>query len=71
MLAATAYDLLKSGFSFSIDEWGTIGLGFIVAFITALLVVKWLINYIKQHSFAVFGWYRIVIGFALLIFFLA
>ncbi len=62
MLAATAYDLLKSGFSFTRVEWGTMGLGFIVSFIVALLVVKWLINYIKNHSFTIFGWYRIIMG---------
>lgn len=70
MLAATAYDLLKSGFSFGADEWGTIGIGFIVSFITALLVVRWLIKYVQTHSFAIFGWYRVIIGAILLIFFL-
>ncbi len=70
MLLAAAYDLLKSGFYFSEGEWGTITLGFIVSFITALLVVKWLLRYIKTHSFAIFGWYRIILGIILLIFFL-
>lgn len=62
MLAATAYDLLKSGFSFSLSEWGSIGLGFIVSFFVALVVIKWFLSYIKQHSFETFGWYRIVLG---------
>lgn len=62
MLSATAYDLFKSGFLFSSSEWGNIALGFIVAFFAALVVVKWLINYIKNHSFSAFGWYRIVLG---------
>jgi len=66
MLAATLYDLLKSGFSFGGGEWQTIGLGFIVSFIVALLVVKWLINYIKNHSFVIFGWYRIAIGLVII-----
>lgn len=70
MLAATTYDLMKSGFTFSVEEWGSIGLGFLVAFVTALTVVKWLIDYIKHHSFAIFGWYRIVLGGILLLFFL-
>jgi len=69
MLAATLYDLVKSGFSFSVNDWETIGLGFIVSFITAILVVKWLIKYVQNHSFAVFGWYRIALGATLLIFF--
>ena len=65
MLAATAYDLLKSGFSFSGGEWGIMCLGFIVSFITALFVVRWLLNYIKKHSFSVFGWYRVILGLIL------
>lgn len=70
MLAATAYDLLKSGLSFSKDEWGTIGLGFIVSFIVAMIVVKWLLSYIKTHSFKIFGWYRIIFGLIMLLIFI-
>lgn len=70
MLAASAYDLLKSGFLFSSSEWGTILLGFVVSFLVALFVVKWLLKYIQSHSFAIFGWYRIILGAILLIFFL-
>ena len=62
MLAATAYDLLKSGFSFSSGDWGTISLGFIISFIVAFFVVKWLLDYIKKNSFSAFGWYRIILG---------
>jgi undecaprenyl-diphosphatase len=62
MLAASLYDIYKSGIDFSKGEWGTIALGFIISFIVALIVVKWLINYVKNHSFSVFGWYRIVVG---------
>lgn len=70
MLAATAYELLKSGLSFSQGEWETIALGFIVSFAVALVVVKWLLEYIKKHSFVAFGWYRIVLGILVLLFFL-
>jgi len=66
MIAATGYDLLKSGFSFTANEWGTIGIGFVVAFVTALFVVKWLLTYVRSHSFEVFGWYRIAVGFVVL-----
>jgi len=67
MLAATVYDIYKSGFSFSSSEWGTISIGFIVSFITAFLVIGWLIKYVKTHTFKVFGWYRIILGFLLII----
>lgn len=67
MLAATTYDLLKSGFSFSSEEWGSIAIGFIVSFITALFVVKWILGYIRTHSFIIFGWYRVILGLVLFI----
>ncbi len=70
MLAATAYDLLKSGFSFSADEWSSILIGAAASFIVALMVVKWFLSYIQKHDFAVFGWYRIILGLALLAIFL-
>lgn len=67
MFAATAYDLLKSGFAFTGSEWGSIGIGFVVAFVTALVVVKWLLSYVRNHSFEVFGWYRIAFGLVVLL----
>ena len=68
MLVAVGYDLLKSGFSFSGSEWTNLGIGFITSFIVALIVIKWLLAYIRTHSFSVFGWYRVVVGLILLIF---
>jgi len=70
MMAAVGYDLLKSGVGFTGDEWGTVVFGFFISFITALVVVKWLIRYIQTHSFMVFGWYRILIGVIILLIFL-
>lgn len=70
MLAATAYDLLKSGLYFTKNEWGTVALGFIVSFIVALFVVKWLLGYIRTHSFKIFGWYRIIFGLIMLLVFI-
>jgi undecaprenyl-diphosphatase len=67
MLAATAYDLFKSGFSFSSGDWGTISLGFFVSFIVAFFVVRWLLDYIKKNSFSVFGWYRVVLGLIIIL----
>lgn len=67
MLMATLYDIYKSGLSFTGSEWGTVGLGFIVSFVVALIVIKWLLSYIQKHSFKIFGWYRIIIGLILII----
>lgn len=68
MLAATFYDIYKFGFSFSNNQWGTIFLGFVVSFLVAIVIVKWLVAYIKNHTFEIFGWYRIIIGIVLLIY---
>lgn len=67
MLSAVVYDIYKSGFSFSSSEWGTIILGFLVSFVVALLVIKWFLAYIRKYDFKIFGWYRIILGFLLLL----
>lgn len=67
---ATVYDLYKSGENFAQNEWGFLLLGFLVSFVTAIFFIKWLLHYIKNHSFALFGYYRVALAiliFALLI----
>lgn len=69
IFAASAYDLLKSREAITgSEDIVMLSIGFIVAFITALLVVKWLLKYLESHSLAAFGWYRIGLGLALLLF---
>ncbi len=70
MTAATGYDLLKNGSSFSMDQFGVLAVGFIVSFLVALLAVKTFLSYIQRHSFAAFGWYRILLAVLFLIFLL-
>jgi undecaprenyl-diphosphatase len=70
MLLATAYDIFKSGVFLTTEQWNTIGLGFIVAFVVAFAVIKWFLSYIRRHSFEIFGWYRIVLGLIIVSFFL-
>lgn len=60
MLAATAYDLLKSGSAFSMDQMGFLAVGFVSSFIVALLSIKFLLSFIQTHTFIPFGIYRIV-----------
>ncbi|MEI7689204.1 MAG: undecaprenyl-diphosphate phosphatase [Candidatus Nomurabacteria bacterium] len=67
MLAASVYDIYKSGVSVSSSEWGTIILGFFVAFIVAFVVIKWFLEYIRKHTFKIFGWYRIILGIILIL----
>lgn len=62
MLAATGLDLIKNSFSFTSNEWSLLAVGFITAFIVALIAIKSFLNFITTHSFKSFGWYRIIIG---------
>jgi undecaprenyl-diphosphatase len=67
---ATAYELLKlwkSPVSLSGDFTWAIVVGFISAFISAFICVRWLIHYVAGHNFIPFAWYRIVFGFLVLI----
>lgn len=69
MLAATGYDLVRSGSQFSLGEYQYLLAGFVTAFVVALLSIKFLLRFIKTHTFIPFGVYRIllVIGWVLLL----
>ncbi len=61
--AATCYDGLKHGPTM-LEHYGTedMLLGFLFAFISAVLAIKWMVNYLKHHGMAIFGYYRIAVG---------
>ena len=44
------------------EDWQAVGLGFVVAAVVSFVVVKWLLSYIRTHTFTVFGWYRIAVA---------
>lgn len=67
MLSATAYDLLKTSASFESREWYLLAVGFVAAFISALIAVQALLKYVSAHSFTAFGYYRIIVGVLILI----
>lgn len=68
MLAATALSLYKGhALAFSSHEWTMLAVGFAVAFIVALASIRWLLSYVRQHSFTAFGVYRIVLSLAFLV----
>jgi len=50
------------------EDWGGLAVAFVAAAITGFAVVRWLMDWIKRHSFAPFAWYRIVLGAGLLLF---
>ncbi len=60
MLAATGLDVVKNYHLFSSSEFASLGVGFFVSFISALLAIRFLLGYIKKHSFVSFGIYRII-----------
>jgi undecaprenyl-diphosphatase len=66
MFAATLYDLMKSAGALSMADVPVFATGFVVSFISALVVVKAFLAYVSHHSFAVFAWYRIAFGAVLL-----
>ena len=67
MLAATLFDLLKSWSLLAPSDISLFAVGFIVSFVSALLVVKAFVSYVSGHSFKVFAWYRIAFGVVLLL----
>ncbi|WP_312645084.1 undecaprenyl-diphosphate phosphatase [Hydrogenoanaerobacterium sp.] len=70
MFGASAIKLLKFGFHFTNDEWVILLTGMVVAFAVSVLAIKFLMGYIKKHDFKVFGWYRIVLGIVVAIYFM-
>ena len=66
MLAATGLDLLKTSATFTSQEFVALAVGFMGAFLAALIAVKYLIGFVQHQSFRVFAWYRIAVAIVLL-----
>jgi undecaprenyl-diphosphatase len=62
MFAATAYDLYKNWSLLRFDDLPVFAVGFVAAFVAAMLTVKALLRYVSNHDFTVFAWYRIAFG---------
>ena len=62
MAGAFAYDLYKNRAVLDSSAMTEIVIGFVVAFIVAVLVVRWVLDYVSAHGFALFGWWRIIVG---------
>lgn len=69
MLGASLLKIVKFGFSFTGAELTVLILGMVSAFLVSVIVIRFLMGYIKKHDFKVFGWYRIVLGAAVLLYF--
>ena len=67
LFGATGYSLWKARDLLSANDLPVFGVGFVTAFISAFVVVRWLIRYVSTHDFTVFAWYRIVFGLLVLL----
>jgi undecaprenyl-diphosphatase len=67
MGAAVAFDLFKNRDVLDFSAMWEISVGFAVAFLTAIIVVRWVLKYISRHGYALFGWWRIIVGSAALV----
>lgn len=69
MLGLSAIKVIKFGFDYSSAELVTLIVGMVVAFAVSVLVIKFLMGYIKKHDFKIFGIYRIILGIVVLTYF--
>ncbi len=69
MFGASALKLLKFGLAFTSVELAVLIVGMVVAFVVSIIAIKFLMGYIKKHDFKAFGWYRIVLGIIVLVYF--
>ena len=70
MFGASLLKIVKYGFRFSGYELLILGVGMLVAFLVSMVIISFLMNFIRKHDFKVFGWYRIVLGALVLLYFL-
>ena len=72
MIGASGIKALKfvlSGTPVSGTEWGVLAVGFISAFLVSLAAIRFLMDFVKKHTFSAFGWYRIALGLLVLVWF--
>lgn len=70
MFGASLKKLLKFGFVFTQAELIYLGVGMLVAFIVSIIAIQFLLNYIKRHDFKIFGYYRIILGSIIILYYL-
>lgn len=70
MLGASLLKLVKFGFNFTSSELAVLLVGMAVAFAVSVVVIRFLMDYIKRHDFKIFGWYRIILGLIVMIYFI-
>jgi len=69
MFGASLLKILKFGLAFTASEAAILLVGMVVAFFVSVLVIQFLLDYIKKNDFKIFGWYRIILGIVVLFYF--
>ena len=69
MAGASLLKMLKFGFHFTGMETAVLGTGMVVAFVVSVIVIRFLMGYIRKHDFKPFGWYRIALGALVIVYF--
>jgi undecaprenyl-diphosphatase len=62
MIGAFAYDFYKNRAEMNADHIGIVAIGFVVSFITALVVVRTFLSYVTRRGFTLFAWWRVIVG---------
>lgn len=70
MAGASLLKIVKFGFAFTGLEVAVLLVGMIVAFVSSIIVIRFLLDYVKKNDFKVFGWYRIILGILVLFYFM-
>ena len=69
MFGASLLKIVKFGFAFSAQEVAILLTGVVVSFVVSVIAIKFLMNYIKKNDFKFFGWYRIILGIIVVLYF--
>lgn len=69
IIGASGYKLIKANMAFTNQEWLVLIIGAVTAFIVSIFAIKYLLDYIRKHDFKIFGYYRIILGIIVLLYF--
>ncbi|MCX6722274.1 MAG: undecaprenyl-diphosphate phosphatase [Candidatus Staskawiczbacteria bacterium] len=70
MIAASVWSLFKYRALLNMAQFSVLSVGFIISFAVALVAIKFLISYVQKNNFKIFGWYRIILGIIIILYFL-
>ena len=71
MFGVSFIKIIKIGLAYPLGYWVILLVGMAVAYVVSLYAIKFLMNYVKKHDFKAFGWYRIILGIVVILFFTA